>query len=141
MSKLPPTNWNTNDFADLEKLIDSAKDFVQPSEMLRPKVVESARELDLQKSQLAKVRNLLACTIAIWILVGLTFWTLDTNRRNLIAPSSVEVEQMSLRNAERNRYSPDWGMVDVFWQLRGGKTQDTSPASFTPPTPMIAPDP
>jgi hypothetical protein len=141
MNKLPPSSWNTSEFADLEKLIDSAKDFVQPSEMLRPKVVEAARELDTRQLQLVKIRNLLLCTMAVWMLVGLTFWGLHTHRKGLIAPSSSAVEQMSLQYASRNRYSRDWGMVDVFWQLRGGNYQDTSPASTTPPTPWIAPDP
>lgn len=127
MNSLPPNQWSEADFAEFEKLIGSAKDFVVPSEQLRPQVVDAARAIDIRQSQLTKIRNLVICVLAVWVLVLGVFWKLSIRRSELTSPTSAEVEQMSVDYATRRGYSKDWGMVDVFWELRGGDSQNMSP--------------
>jgi hypothetical protein len=136
MNNLPPNQWSDADFAQLEQLIGGAKNFVVPSEQLRPQVVEAARAIDARQAQLAKLRTLVICVFCVWLLVLGTFWSLRSRRTEFTSPTSAEVEQMSVDYATQRRYSKDWGMVDVFWELRGGDSKNTSP-----PQPRLQPAP
>lgn len=127
MNSLPPNHWNESDFAELEQIIADAKGYVVPSADLRPRVIDSVREIDVQHVHLAKLRNLIICAVLLWMIVMAVFFVLSSKRKQFTSPTSSEVEQKSIEYATQNGYSKDWGMVDVFRELRGGNAPNTSP--------------
>jgi hypothetical protein len=123
----PYQELDESDIAELERLIGGAKDFVLPSDQLRSKVVESVRSFDIERSQLIKLRNFVLSVFLVWLFVLGTFFYLRGQRTAIMPPTSAEVEHKSAEYASSRGYSKDWGMVDVFWESRGGDSQNTSP--------------
>ena len=91
-----------------------------PSDELRPRVIDAAREYDVHRAQLAKLRNLGLCVAALWLGALTLYYFVRGHRQHWTAPSSAAVQQHSIEYATQRGYSVDWGMVDVFSELRGG---------------------
>ncbi|MBX3422072.1 MAG: hypothetical protein KF752_11015 [Pirellulaceae bacterium] len=120
MNNLPPSLWIAEDFADLERLVSSAKDFVVPSDDLRPRVVEAARDIDVRRAELTKLRNFGICMAGLWVSILGLFWVLAGYRDELSAPTSEQVQRQALEYSAYAGTNVDWALVETFRQLRGG---------------------
>lgn len=109
---------NRDPFNDLEQLVYSAKDWVVPSDQLRPQVMASARDVHLRKLQYTKLRNFFIVSAVIWLLVLTIFLSLRENRRSLVAPSAQEVQEKSHEYSTQYPHAKDWGMVETFSEIR-----------------------
>lgn len=127
MNSMPPNCWSDSDFAELEQIIADAGGYVVPTPDLRPKIIDAVRGLEKTRAQLAKLRNLIICAVLLWAGVISGSFFLSNSRKEITSPTSAEVEKKSIEYAAQYGYSKDWGMVDVFRQLRGGNTPNTSP--------------
>lgn len=115
--------WNPSEPGDLERLIAGAKDYVVPSENLRPQIIEAAREYEIPKSELAKLRNFGICVGLTWLMAGVLYFFLSQQREHIKSPSSSEVQRMSFEYAESEGVSQEWALVEIFRRLRSGWTQ------------------
>jgi|LakMenEpi03Aug12_release.lakeMendotaPanAssembly.Ray.scaffolds.fasta_scaffold00031_49 hypothetical protein len=118
MNRSLSQHGDSDDWNDLERLIAGAKDYVVPSENLRPQVVEAARELEIPKSELNKLRNFGICVGLTWLMAGAIYLLLSHQRKHFSAPSSGQVQRMSYEYAEREGVSQEWALVEVFQQQR-----------------------
>jgi hypothetical protein len=130
MTKYFTEPFDQDQFSDLERLVHSAKDWVVPSEQLRPQVVEAARDFDLRKVQFVKLRNFLIVSSAIWLLVLVVFLSLRAHREELTAPNSQQVERMSSEYSTRYRYDQNWGLVEAFSEARRLESQPAQEAAL-----------
>ena len=110
------------DFSELEQLIASAKHYVVPSADLRPRTLEAAREIQIQREQVSKLRNFAFCVAAMWCTMLFLTSYLTENRSRFMSPSARQAEQAAIEYATQRGSSIDWGLVEVFRQLRGARS-------------------
>ena len=118
MSDLPHKEWTEADLLEIEQMIDRAKGFAVVSDELRPAVVDAVKLANADSVHLAKLRNLILLALALWLTVLGVFAYLDSNRKRFTAPTATEVQQRSHDYAEQRGYSHEWGMVEVFREMR-----------------------
>jgi hypothetical protein len=118
MANNSPDPINIDHLSDLERLVYSSKDWVVPSDQLRPQVMAAARDVHLRKLQYAKLRNFFIVSAVIWLLVLTIFLSLRENRQSLVAPSAQEVQERSHEYSTRYPHAKDWGMVETFSEIR-----------------------
>lgn len=101
-------------FADLEQAIFSARNFVVPSDDLRPNVMEEAKENSLQRLGFRRLGILVMACLLVWLIAIPTARALSVMRSQMSAPSTKQVEQVAEELSTQNRYGPNWGLVDAF---------------------------
>ena len=107
-----------DDLFDVEAQIRAARNYVVPSNNLRPKVLEAARELNEDRQSTRRLRRL---CIALLLLGCLSVRMVDHlivwhERRQL--PTAIELEQRALDMEVAGNVSPHWGLLEAFSQLR-----------------------
>ena len=120
-----------DELLELEELIFQAKDFVVPSEEMRPELMEAAKQ-HAKLWQIARCGGFMALGLVLLWGLGLpALRALSKYRGHITAPSSIEMEQMAQdRYADRygNQYDEDWSLVETFSEVRE-LNQEPSPAS------------
>ncbi len=106
------------EFQQLELQIFAARDYVVPTEDLRPRVLESARCW-----QGFRIRLRRWSLVALICLIGWSFClpvgrSLSQIRNRLVAPLPQEVHQTALEFSAGDASSSPWGMVEAFQQVR-----------------------
>lgn len=118
MNELPDENaFDELEFAKLERKILAAGGYVVPSDDLRPRVLEVARERCSEQRHVRRASWLAMATLGVWIAC----WPLSTwangLRERLTSPSSSEIQSQAIENSRRTRGSLDWGLVEAFDRL------------------------
>lgn len=90
---------------ELEALVRSAKDYVHPSDDLRPRVLEAARS---QRRVMSYLRH---AAVAL-VMVGTLFTGLHGTSALVLSPTTSD---QLLSSAARDA---NWGLVDSFTELR-----------------------
>lgn len=102
----------------IESAIRAAGDYIQPSEDLRPRTLEAAREdCGDRRAEL----KLGVFAIAVLLLVTLSSPTIhyvDTIRTQSTAPSATEMQLRGLEFATDPHIGSNWGLSEAFTQLR-----------------------
>lgn len=116
---------NEKDFADqpesleqIEAMIAAAKDYVVPSDYLRPRVLEAAR---LQQSHTAGSRRLLQVAASVFMCVILTIpaqQRLEAWRESAFSPTANELEVEALQYASKPSIGQNWGLYEAYKSLR-----------------------
>ena len=104
-------------FKDIEALIAAAKHYVHPSEDLRAKTLEAAR--DFESSQQA-MRSLHRFVLAIGLLMLVVIPMMDRIVEIPIpqGPSSTEMVNRANMLASEASVGKQWGMVEAFSRLQ-----------------------
>lgn len=105
MTELPFSNPND----DLEALLRSAKDYVHPSDDLRPRVLEAARNRRQQRQWLGYLQHV----AVVLMFVGALAWSMY-GAADFVEVASASRDRM-LSSAEKDW---NWGLVDSLTEFR-----------------------
>ncbi len=110
----------------IESLIRSAGNFVVPSENLRPRTLEAAREAAADRIGYFKLARLflllLFCSaLSVPALDRLTAW----HERSL-SPSSTEIQNQAAQLSTQKGIGPHWGLFEAFQRLRSDQAANLS---------------
>ena len=94
---------------DLEAIIRSAKDYVHPSDDLRPRVLEAARSQRDQRQMIGYLQHAAVALVFLGALASALYGTGDAV--NLAATSRDQVLTSAAQDG-------NWGLVDSFTELR-----------------------
>ena len=107
------------DLRQLEAVIRRAGRWVQPSEDLRPKVLEAARERTVRTRAR---RRLFATAAAILVAVGASLsghWLVaNSGRQPWGYLAAVEVQRSAVQRSLAIRVDPIWTLIDIFREQR-----------------------
>lgn len=123
-------NLDTSDddlsFAEIESKIFSARNYVVPSDDLRPRTLEEAAELSVPINTFRKLATALAFVFVSWLAIEMVSSSYDRLHDRLTAPFSQEVHSMAIEMSKKNSDGIGWGLVDVFRLLRRSPLSITS---------------
>lgn len=102
----------------LEATIFAARNFVVPTEDLRPRTLAAAKE----SCRIQRVANRTALTLTsimlVWLLALPIVRGVASYQEQLRGPSPAEIEQTAHSLTLEHRYEPGWGLVDAFQDSR-----------------------
>lgn len=110
----------------IESLVRAAGTYVVPSESLRPRTLEAARERAADRLAFYKLARvfllLLFCSaLSVPALDRLTAW-----HDKSVSPSSAEIQVQAARIANEKGVGPHWGLYEAFNRLRMHQTENLS---------------
>ena len=103
-------------FTQLESVVRAARGYVQPTEDLRPRTIEAAREA----SQLGRSRRRLASLTAIVLLLAATGFpgSMLSSNPDPAFTNSSELHRLAAKSAMKRGVGPNWALYEVFSKLR-----------------------
>ncbi len=110
--------WPDGDWREAESMILAAGHYVRPSEDLRPRTLETARELCRDRKAVRKLGGL---AIAILMLALISFpasQRVQAWRAKTAAPSSNDMHERAAMYGQQAGIGAHWGMAEAFIQLR-----------------------
>lgn len=102
----------------IEAMIAAAKDYIVPSDYLRPRVLDAARS---QQSHMVGRRRLLQVAASVFLCVILTIpaqQRLEAWRQSAFSPSASELEIQALQYASKPTIGQNWGLYEAYKSLR-----------------------
>lgn len=111
----PPSD---DELARLEQAILAAGTYVRPSDDLRPRTIEAAKELC---SNHRLVRRIIVLGLAAMLLMMLGVPVTETMRQRSLgamSPTSAEMERQAIQYSREAGVTPDWGLSQMFDDLR-----------------------
>jgi hypothetical protein len=112
------------DLENLEKIIRAARHFVVPSDDLRPRTLEDARDLGQKRREIRRLGLTSILGIALW---GFSFSVVNSAgafRDAWVTPSGEELRRIAFELGSASQDSHDWGLVEVFDQIRSLRVGD-----------------
>ncbi len=109
---------NNDELARLEQAIFAAGKYVRPSDDLRPRTIEAAKE---HCGNHRFVRNVIGLGLAALLLLMLGVPVTETirqRRARSTSPTSAEIQQQAIEYSLKAGLSPDWGLSQKFDDLR-----------------------
>jgi len=111
----------------VELLIRAAGNYVVPSENLRPRTLEAARESAADRVGFYKLARLflvllLCSALSVPALDRLTAW-----HDKSVSPSVSEIQDQASRIATEKGVGPHWGLYEAFNRLRNHQAENLSP--------------
>lgn len=105
-------------WAEVEALVRAAGQYVVPSDNLRPRVLEAARE---KRNDQRGRRKILQCVAAILLCGALSLplaERMEVWRDHTKSPSANDLELRAIQLSSRSNDGPHWGLLEAFNQLR-----------------------
>jgi hypothetical protein len=116
--KQPPHSKMFDGAFSIEHTIRAAGDFVRPSDDLRPRVIEAAKEhCGRQRAKQRTVLIVGACGLLALTTAPLLEMMVLRSRLNA-TPSSQELQQQAIRYSTDTNVGPHWGLTEAFKELR-----------------------
>jgi hypothetical protein len=101
-----------------EQAIKRAGNIVQPSDDLRPRTIEAAREYCSDR-RLVRSATLISLAIAMtFVFVSPALDRMVIRYSRFISPSAAEMEQLAVQHAAEHGGSLDWSLSESFDELR-----------------------
>lgn len=111
-------------FEDVEKIILAARNYVVPSDDLRPRTLEVARDLGGQRREICRLGLASVLGMALW---GLSFAFVNSAndyRDSWVTPSGEDLQRIAFEMGAMSNDGREWGLVEVFEQLRSLRVHD-----------------
>ncbi len=109
---------DSDQIQQLEATIFAARNFVVPTEDLRPRTLSLAKET----GRIQRIANRSALTVTsimlVWLLAMPFLSELSRYRDRLRGPMPDEIEHAAQLYSLEHRYEPGWGLVDAFQDSR-----------------------
>jgi hypothetical protein len=102
----------------VESMIRSAGDFIQPSDDLRPRALESASEYCSDQRARRKMVGIAMLCLSLLGLVILRAPDSEALRLRATAPSSAEIQKQASMLESLPHVGSDWGLAEAFTRLR-----------------------
>jgi hypothetical protein len=113
-----PFDDSLNQFEALEAKIRAAGNYVVPSDDLRPRTLEDAGELVVQRRWLKRLGFAwMMCTLVVGlslVFVG----AVNVYREAWVTPSGDDLQRIAFENSSTTNAEREWGLVEVFDRLR-----------------------
>lgn len=119
LANRPGGDFGADEFSQLEKTIFEARHYVVPTDDLRPRTLEAAREDSQQKRGFQRLSVYAVACLLIWLVCLPVGRAVSVFRSHMVAPSTEDLQRVALELSAEKSYGPDWGMVEVFERLRG----------------------
>ncbi|QDU56212.1 hypothetical protein [Aeoliella mucimassa] len=116
----------------LESLIRSAGDYVQPSEGLRPQVIEAVRDAKGDRRDRSRVMHSMMFAAAVFLVgLSLPWWQPNFALRG---PTSMD-EVLTSGNGTTNYRNNDlgWRLVEIFTDVREQQAKSLNQKATAPP--------
>jgi hypothetical protein len=117
----PPRSRMFDGAYSIEHTIRAAGNFIRPSDDLRPRIIEAAKERCRQQRARRRVAVAVAACVMVALSVVPALERLVTRSKLNATPSSTELQQQAIHHAAETGVGPNWGLTEAFKQLR--KTQ------------------
>lgn len=105
-------------FEQIESAIRAAGDYLRPSEDLRPRTLEAAREDCSDRRAEQKLGVFVIAVLMLVMISSPAIHNINKLRRKSSAPSAKEIEQRGLHYAADPTIGSNWGLSEAFSQLR-----------------------
>ena len=105
-------------FKNLEAAIFAARNYVVPSEDLRPRTLEVAREKSAQLSKIHRIGFAAAAALVVWCSCVLLAGSANAFRESFVAPFGDELLNTAIEISAEQNVSIEWGLVDAFSHYR-----------------------
>ncbi|MDZ4849607.1 MAG: hypothetical protein SGI77_09950 [Pirellulaceae bacterium] len=126
--------FEDDDFAlsELERAIYAARNYVVPSDDLRPQTLEAAREHGRDRTRVRWSRIAAVFGLFFWCFGGMLASSASGIREGFVAPFGDEVHSIATEISLQENDSFEWGLVEVFSRYRSlsGMHRFTSPENF-----------
>ena len=112
------TDATEDAFESIEAMVRAAGNYVVPSDDLRPRTLEAAREICRIKRTERKLggfvlTSLCFCLLSMPLADCLVVW-----RSHSLAPSAMEMQRRALQITTEPDSNPSWGLMEAFDELR-----------------------
>ncbi len=102
----------------VESIIRAARNYVLPSEELRPRTVEAARQYCEDRRAEQKLGGF-ALAVALLVMTSSPAYRyVDLMRTKSSAPTAAEIQSQALEYEKQPHVGTHWGMAEAFTQLR-----------------------
>jgi len=110
-----------SDFEQLESIVRAAGGYVEPTDDLRPEVLEAARGACRQR----RLGRRLCCWAVLVVLVSATGFPgfLFSSSPGLIAVQSSELQRRAALSVIENGTEANWALYEVFSELRRERSE------------------
>lgn len=115
---MPEPELELEQIQQLEATLFAARNFVRPSDDLRPRTLEMARESTTWQIHANRLAGGLLCILLVWSSLLAVSSGLAVYRKQLVGPFPAEIENAAVHNPTNNPYQRDWGLVDAFQESR-----------------------
>ncbi len=102
----------------LEETIFSARNYVRPTDDLRPRTLEAAKESNRLQTNANRLVVGVLGVLLVWSVLVSAASALSIYRDRIAGPFPVEIQQAAERYSAGNHYEIQWGMVDAFQDSR-----------------------
>ena len=116
MSDFDPYHEQRLAIAELESLVLRAGSYVQPTDDLRPQVIEASREAVRQQRTNRRMGSLAVCAILL-AMTGFPDFLLSS-RLGTAVVHSTEVHQRAALSAVEPGIGTNWALYEVFKEIR-----------------------
>ncbi len=110
----------------LEATIFAARNFVVPTDDLRPRTLALAKET----SRIQRIANrsavILLSIMIVWLMAMPFLYGMSLYRDHLRGPMPYEIERTAQLYTSEHRYEPGWGLVDAFQDSRKLESESSS---------------
>lgn len=115
---IDPRACDDQSFEQIEAAIRAAGDYIRPSEDLRPRTLDAAREDGGDRRAEQKLGVLMIAALMLISVASPAVHYIDALRRQTSTPSASELQHQGLQYASDPRIGPNWGLAEAFTQLR-----------------------
>jgi hypothetical protein len=106
------------DFASIEEAIRAAGAYVVPSDDLRPRTLEAARELSEDRRTGIRLGRFAVVLLLFIVISAPLAERAAAWYERATSPSAAELQAHALEIAQARNVGPDWGLFEAFTRLR-----------------------
>lgn len=105
-------------FSAIERLIQSAAHFVQPSRDLRPRTVQAAREFCRDQRAEQKLGGFALAVLLVMLLSSPAMQYAEVLRTQSGSPTASDMERLAIEYSEKREVGTHFGLTEAFTELR-----------------------
>ena len=122
---MPKRELDPQTLEQLEATLFAARDFVIPSDDLRPRTLEQARQSRRIQSWANRLTLVTLGCMLLWSMAMPMLRELGSQRDKISGPFPAEIERAAQVYADEHRYEAQWGLVEAFRDARQLRTSST----------------
>ena len=103
---------------NLEDAICAAREYIHPTDDLRPRIIERAREQDADKRAWRRLRVAILIMSLVILVVAPAVYRRGWIHRPAVGPSGQELHALSMKLADESGMTLDWAILEAFSQWR-----------------------
>ena len=122
---MPKRELDPQTLEQLEATLFAARDYVIPSDDLRPRTLEQSRQATRIQSWANRLTLVTLGCMLLWSMAMPMLRELGSQRDKISGPFPAEIERAAQVYADEHRYEAQWGLVEAFRDARQLRTSST----------------